>query len=216
MQLKYTPYLQHNSMLYNALHQDNLEMIPLGGVLMLLLLYGDRLVWILYLSLLLLYLGIARYNIESSVVFLKNFCYETQVDHQPTPSHIIDYCNGIIDSLSVKVLVDFGCGDGSTLKRLHGRHRIGIEYNTAIFNQAQSNTAGHSCIELHNCNILDYTIPNNCVLYMYEPLWNVSHDTAMIVYDTLLKNINNTNTTCTVLYVTGVHTKHLDAGFFKQ
>ena len=169
----------------------------------------------IYLTLLfIIYILFARGNMLSLYIFIKNrLFYLHQYAKQELPSNLVHYINynfntfcEINDSF---ILVDFGCGDGSTLDKLNiCKNKIGIEIDPNIFNLALQNTKN---IIILNDDILNYSFCHNCILYMYEPLW-ICED-YLYVYTKLFESLYHSNYKIYIIYVSGIE-KLLDDQFF--
>lgn len=165
---------------------------------------------------LLIYFCFFKGNIQSSlnIIKLKNTALESQ---QPTPSHLIKEINYIIKnniSKKIKKLIDFGCGECNTLSKIKFKYKkIGVEYDKDIYLNAikEINKNNYNINQILNCNILDYNFNDNCIIYIYEPLWNTNNND---VYIKLFQKLSCLNHNIDIIYVTGLLVKKLDDDFF--
>jgi hypothetical protein len=175
------------------------------------------------LKLILLYLVlnelIMKGNKQSSLIVVKNFClYRNEIAKQETPSYFIKYLNKnlkrIINYDNSYVLVDFGCGDGTTLQKLNiCKRKIGIEINKSIYNLAVNNSKYYANIELINADICNYHFNKNTILFMYEPLWLCKD--YLKIYNKLFENILKCKKHIYIIYLTGL-TKQLQEENFQK
>ena len=170
-----------------------------------------------------LYAGMSLYflflkgNAESAINGLKLRALG-QESQQPTPTHLIRRINCIIANLNLDskshTLVDFGCGDCSTLNSLDwGGEKIGIEYDKAIYDNAVQviKRKNYKIDKIIHLDILDYSFDHDCIIFMYEPLWNCNNS---ITYPALFEKLKTKPYSYIIIYVTGVHSKELNAEFF--
>lgn len=150
---------------------------------------------------------ILKGNIESILIFAKNILlYRKQHAKQETPFYFINYLNknliSIINNDKSYVLVDFGCGDGTTLRKLKiCKRKIGIEIDKSISRLALSNKK-NSNIEFINDDICNYNFNKNTILFMYEPLW--LYKDYLPIYNKLFKNISNSKHQIYIIYLTSL------------
>lgn len=149
-------------------------------------------------------------NTQSAYFGVKNLLlHKNEYAKQETPTYFIRYINDNFNKI-VKyddsfILVDFGCGDGSTLKMLTiSKKKIGIEIDESICKMAL-----HKCkdtsIRIINDDILNYGFKSNTILYMYEPLW-LCKDYKEI-YEKLLHKISKSRKKVYIIYLTGLNEK---------
>ena len=169
-------------------------------------------------TILLLYIFFLKGNIFSIIQRVK--LYNTKLQsQQSTPPHIINKINSILQkrvSRKLKSLIDFGCGNCNTLSQLKFHYKIGIEYDKNIYQNALSEIKyrKYRIDEVINCDIVDYDFENDCIIYMYEPLWNLSDNNS--TYMKLFDKLKNTNSDIEIIYITGLLSKALDNNFFRK
>lgn len=155
---------------------------------------------------------------ESILIVVKNILfYRKEFAKQETPSYFINYINKNLNSIinynKNYVLVDFGCGDGSTLRKLKiCKKKIGIEIDKTIYNLALSKNKNNN-IKFINDDICNYNFNKNTILYMYEPLWLCKDNLS--IYNKLFKKINKSNKHIYIIYLTGF-TKQLQEKHFQN
>ena len=81
-----------------------------------------------------------------------------------------------------KVIVDFGCGDGTILRSLQGKRKFGVELNPACHQKIEDYNAEQSVpIEIHTSldqiddGIADVVISNHCMEHVPSPLEQLQH-----------------------------------------
>ena len=162
---------------------------------------------------------IIKGNTESALIGVKNsILYRNEYAKQETPSYFIKYLNknlkSIINYDNSYVLVDFGCGDGTTLQKLNiCKRKIGIEIDKSIYNLAVSNCKYYANIELINDDICNYHFNKNTILFMYEPLWLCKD--YLTIYNKLFENILKCKKHIYIIYLTGL-TKQLQEDYFQK
>jgi len=158
-------------------------------------------------------------NKNSIVMSIKNYLFNNkQIAKQETPYSIIHYLNKnlnkIININNRFLLIDFGCGDGTSLKMFNFcNNKIGIEIDTYTYKLALQNCKYHNNIKLINGDILNYNFNTDTILYMYEPLWLCKD--YLPIYEKLFENIYSSKHKIYIIYLTGV-TKQLDELFFMK
>lgn len=174
---------------------------------------------LLILLCLLLNLLIIKGNTESSLIGVKNFIlYRNEVAKQETPSYFIKYLNKnlnrIINYDNSYELIDFGCGDGTTLKKLNiCERKIGIEIDKSIYNLAVNNCKYYANIEIINDDICNYHFKNNSIMFMYEPLWLCKD--YLTIYYKLFENILKCKKHIYIIYLTGLKKQLQEDDFLK-
>ena len=161
---------------------------------------------------------ILKGNIEPIFYSIKNYSLNKNMFvKQETPTHFIQFINNNLKKL-VKydnsfTLVDFGCGDGTTLQMLTiCKNKIGIEIDKSIYNLALQNCKKCN-IKFINDDILNYKFATNTILYMYEPLWLCKD--YLSIYEKLFKTISNNKNKVYILYLTGLE-KQLNQSNFEK
>lgn len=144
--------------------------------------------------------------------------YRKKFAKQETPLYFIKYLNknvrSIIDYDNSYVLVDFGCGDGTTLQKLNiCKRKIGIEIDKSIYNLAINNSKYYTNIEFINDDICNYHFDKNTILFMYEPLWLCKD--YLPIYNKLFENILTCKKHIYIIYITGL-TKQLPEKYFQN
>ena len=168
---------------------------------------------------LLLYELIIKGNEQSFLIGVKNFILcRNKFAKQEAPSYFIKYLNKklnrIINYDSSYELVDFGCGDGITLKKLNiCEKKIGIEIDKSIYNLAVNNCKYCANIEIINDNICNYHFKNNSILFMYEPLWLCKD--YLTIYYKLFENILKCKKHIYIIYLTGLKKQLQEEDFLK-
>ena len=158
-------------------------------------------------------------NIQSSLIFVKNFMvHRNKLVKQETPSYFIKYLNKnlkrIINYDDSYVLVDFGCGDGTTLKKLNiCKRKIGIEIDKSIYNIAVNNCKNYANIKFINNDICNYHFKKNTILIMYEPLWLCKN--YLKIYTKFFKNILKCKKHIYIIYLTGLKKQLQEEDFQK-
>ena len=168
-----------------------------------------KIIILIILIYLFLYILLLRGNIEPTITIIKNILVNKEIIHQGTPQYFINYLNknvnNIIPNCNNYVLVDFGCGDGSTLQKLNFCNtKIGIEINKSIYNLAIKNNKNNN-IYFINDDICNYNFNKDTILYMYEPLWLCKD--YLFIYNKLFKNILRSNNNIYIIYLTGTKQK---------
>jgi len=103
--------------------------------------------------------------------------------------------------------IDFGCGTAGVLIGLSDKFRqlIGVELNPKLADVAIDRARFCNNISIINQNMVDYEFRDTpTVLYMFEPLWQVPIDDALMVYDAVMKNFSKIRCEKYVLYITGL------------
>jgi SAM-dependent methyltransferase len=129
----------------------------------------------------------------------------------PTPSSVMTRVQSILSSLndSKKItFIDFGCGEGFVLSRVHHlfNQSFGIELNKIMSDYAYQRFNSVSCVTILHQDMVHYTFTNQpTVLYMYEPLWEVTEQQVVqSVYQKVFDNLKKVTHQKYVIYVTSV------------
>ena len=117
-------------------------------------------------------------------------------------------------------LVDFGCGDGEFLYQIHqtfpNMQLVGIELVSASAQKSRERFSHIKNIHIETADMKAYRFQNRpTLLYLYEPLWTLSSENAVPVYQMVLEHLLadvQTRHAVYVLYVSGVRA-HLSADF---
>lgn len=98
-------------------------------------------------------------------------------------------------------LVDFGCSNGNFINYISQYHNkiVGIEINKKQAAVTANRFAANSNITIIATDMANYPVTNNCILYMYEPMW-LEPDKAIDVYAKVFSNCRAKY----VIYITGV------------
>lgn len=161
---------------------------------------------------------VLRGNKESFITYVKNIIfYKKEYAKQETPSYFIKYINknfkNIVNYDDSYTLIDFGCGDGSTLQKLKiCQKKVGIEIDPLIYKSA-INKNKHTDILFINDNILNYSFDFNSIIFMYEPLWLSKN--YLSIYNELFRTIANSNQCIYIIYITGLLQKIPEDLFYK-
>ena len=162
---------------------------------------------------------ILKGNNQSSFIGFKNvILHRYKFAKQETPSYFIKYLNKNIKSIikydNSYELVDFGCGDGTTLKKLKiCKRKIGIEIDKSIYNLAVNNCKNYANIKLINDDICNYHFKKNTILFMYEPLWLCKD--YLTIYYKLFENIFKCKKHIYIIYLTGLKKQLQEEDFQK-
>jgi len=170
--------------------------------------HGSSILYPLYILMIIYYL-----------IGKNNIYYIAQINNRNDvyPSNtIIDICNDLILNYcnDMNTIVDFGSGTCHTLSKLNVKNKIGIEYDQQIYQNGLKNIRNNNYkIKNINCDINDYEFNHNCIIYMYEPLWNNNN---IKVYHKLFSKLSQTNFHYKIIYINGTKSKQLNETFFKK
>jgi hypothetical protein len=178
---------------------------------------------ILYLVLILIYLYLYWFYEKDHILYHIK-CLLNNVKNTsglPTHMHIITKIIKLINNLPKRnyTLIDFGCGDGDFINQIYKCNNIskviGIELNSNQAKHTQKRFSKINSIQIKNMDMINYIFqPIPTILYMYEPLWDLTEKNALPIYHTVMKNISHLTTPCYIIYVSGIIPK-LDKSFFK-
>ena len=164
---------------------------------------------ILSISILVLLFLIQEY--EHVLFHIKSLLGRKNTVSIPTPSSVITRVQSILSSLNDSkkfTFVDFGCGEGFTLSRIHHlfNQSFGIELNKTTADYAYQKFKSVSCVTILHQDMVHYTFTNQpTVLYLYEPLWEVQdQQVVQSVYQKVFDNLKKVTHQKYVIYVTSV------------
>ena len=178
---------------------------------------------ILYLLLIWYYLYLYWYYEKDHILYTINCLLNNSKNTSglPTNNYMITKIHTLINNLPKRnyTLIDFGCGDGDFINQIYKCNNIlkviGIELNSNQANQTKKRFSKINSIEIKNIDMTNYIFqPIPTILYMYEPLWDLTEYNALPIYHKVMKNISNLTTPCYIIYVSGIIPK-LDKSFFK-
>lgn len=178
---------------------------------------------ILFLQLFIYLIFLYWYYEKDHIIYYINTILNPSLNNSgmPTPSHIINKINELINNLPNKnyTLIDFGCGNGNFINNIYKikllKKIIGIELNSEQAINTKKRFSKINSITILNMDMVDYVfeqIPT--ILYMYEPLWCLPNNDALHIYHKVLENISKITTPCYIIYVSGIY-PILDKEFFK-
>jgi hypothetical protein len=178
--------------------------------------------YVYYILLCIILVLIILFYYESSHIHYHMTCLLSSKNKSglPTPSHIRSQLMTLIKELPPLsyTLIDFGCGDGDFINHAHHsfHHTVGIELDNEQAEFTRKRFHGLPTIDILTMNMIEYSFPSTpFVLYMYEPLWKVSHKDALTVYHTVMKNVSHSNVPSYIIYVSGIQ-PILDDAFFSN
>lgn len=160
-----------------------------------------------------IYLLFMQGTIETTYSGVKGLLNSRLYERIPLTSHLLNEINYILNVFvkdKSKKLIDFGCGDCKTLNKFKFKYKIGIDYDKNCYDDACKN--GHGINELYNIDILDYEFKDNCVIYMYEPLWQ---NPECDVYEKLFFKLSKLDIDIEIIYVSGIK-RLLSSNFFEK
>jgi hypothetical protein len=158
-----------------------------------------------------------RTNFQTIVLFIKNILCDCKINNLQSNTIIINITNEYLELIKNNFipieannykLIDFGCGDCSTLQQLKWSKKIGVDLDHSCILKSKQLIKNKNIknINLIEANILNLDFPNEFILYMYEPLWLCSSNK---IYIDLFKYLKQENKKGFIIYISGLWKKHL-------
>lgn len=124
-----------------------------------------------------------------------------------------------IDNYQTYSFIDFGCGYGdviNTVKPLFNKI-IGIELEKHPAEYCIERFRNDKNIQIHNMDIINYIFTDEpTILYMYEPLWLLNKDDALIIYKQVFQKLININKKIYIIYCSATKIQNIQPNTFEE
>lgn len=170
---------------------------------------------IVFYFIILIVLSLLLYYEKDHIFYILSSSYKAGL---PTPTHIKKTILAYLSDLPQQpyTLIDFGCGKGDFIDYVSTHsminHIIGIEIDVSSFQFATQRFSSIPFITIQHIDMNEFVFPidSPIILYMYEPLWCLPKEQALISYHNIISHLPST---CHLIYVSGIKAL-LDDSFF--